>query len=155
MVNEISLIQGNVISPDKKGFYKITDKPFQISINEIPKESAVYIFAFNDDSFQKKFVIPSAIKNVTFFLPGTGMAVEINKKDGSIPLFICSKYSHNHVTEDRRSIKGNGALINISGIYEADKKIEGHMELYLIIFVDKNKNDIIDDGESAFLKIKL
>jgi hypothetical protein len=151
----ITVTQNKAVLQNNGGFYKIANSPFEISLQGIDAENPVYIVAGFDDSFQKSLKVPSMMKDVSYFLPGTGMAIEINKKDRSIPLLMCGKYSHNHVTEDRRTRQGNDITIKISGIYEIEKKISGSKEIHLIIFADKNKNESVDKDEIAFIKLKI
>jgi hypothetical protein len=154
LANSIKISQKNINLDNKNSYYKITNTPFDIIINGIGKNDAVYIYTRHNDDFKNDIKIPSPVTGISFFLPGTGMAVKA-EGNGMIPLYICSKYSHNHITEDRRIRKGNDIVIKITGIYEVYDSNKVKDKIFMAVFSDKNNNQIIEKGEIAYINFQI
>lgn len=132
--------------------FKLKNSSFEIHLRDISSDNQVYIFISYDDGFGKKIKVPCDMKDVSFLLPGTGMAITVDR-DNSIPLLLCSKYSHNHITEDRRKQNGKDIIIKVNGIYDVDKYAKGILNT--IIFVDRNRNNRIEKDEINIFKINI
>jgi hypothetical protein len=131
-------------------------RPFTLRLPKRPHSLGIHLTAWTDDSI---FVVKEGNPERTpFFSPGTGMA---DTEYGSGSLGLTNK-AHNYFAGDRIASASNiddGAFVSTisEGTPETKRTplTHWHRDLFLVAWIDKNKNNLIDRGEYEYLRLDL
>lgn len=133
---------------DKITELNLPKKGFRIIAPPIGNETAIQVCAMND----KRPIVDITLNKNTCFTPGSGMAMpETSPPSYYIPLIISDGTSHNYYSSDRRVLDDTKITININEIMPLHGATLA--ETYLMIYVDKNKDRVINIGELWFAKV--
>jgi hypothetical protein len=146
---DIQIKQDNKFINEYNGFYTITDKIFDIIINDVG-DKIIHIFAYHNDEMFRKYQYPEKSENTVMFHPATAL---INSADENmeVVLNINREMQHNAITPEKRINNNGSAIIKVKGVSDIDKNFNG--VLYLTIFIDFNNNKIIEENEIKNIKI--
>jgi hypothetical protein len=132
-------------------FYTIEDRKFNILVNNV-NDKTICIFAYHSEEMFTKYSYPVKCENTVIFHPATALIDSANANK-EITLTINREMQHNVITPEKRTNSNGTAVIKIKDIADTDDKFNGM--LYLTIFVDFNKNDIIENNEIKNIYIKI
>jgi hypothetical protein len=125
------------------GFYTIEDQKFNILIRNADNKT-IHIFAYHSGEMFKKYVYPVKCENTVIFHPATALITGADENK-EITLTINREMQYNVITTEKRIDNNGTALIKIKDIADTDDKFNGM--LYLTIYIDFNKNGIIEENE--------
>lgn len=128
-------------------------KPFQMRVPKLPREVAVQVCGWIDDSI---FILEQGRKaeDIPFLQPGTGMA---DTAAGSGSLVITNE-AQNYYAERRiasLSSEQDGVYVSsVSYPYWIDASVpplQPTTDVYLVVNIDLNKDDVVDHDEYEYL----
>lgn len=125
-------------------------KPFMLRFPKRTEEDVVQICMWADDSVFWDARVGLAAEEISFFAPGTGIA----GADHPIPILYLDKEAHNYFIDER--------LVNYSAsqhgipVSEFAKDgieypvLEQQGSLYMVVFMDLDKDGVLDDHEVEY-----
>lgn len=170
--NDIRLFQGDRSYTIIKDFdsLKIAKKPFSIRYFERKYKAkkgkfyAAQIAVLNKPGDLALLHTGQAFGNIPYFAPGTGMAAGKNGYGGTV--FI-SNSGHHYLTYTGKKDRRVDLIRSEKNLFELDWKIatafyeENEIPLselklsclYFVVLMDRNLNEIIDEGELKIIKL--
>lgn len=128
-------------------------RTFQLRVPEFSYGNAMQICIWTDDSIFQSVKIGSSTKSSRCFAPGTGMAA--SNKPGD--MLILKKTAHNYITEERLEYlsKGlRGVTVEKLNFNRKEYSItKQKFPIYMVVFIDLNKDKIINDHEIDFFTL--
>ena len=131
----------------KKSTINLKDYNFDICIDNITTEDDVCLFAFYNDEYMNKYKLPINKDDTDIFCPGSGLAENDLDAEKGYSLSINKPFTFHYLHAPRRINKENSCVIPVREI--TDPTGEFADKIYFSIFVDYNKNGIIEEQEYA------
>lgn len=150
----VRIVQNGSELEARGGIIEIRHKPFEIVVSGVDEEDNIAVFASPRDRMLARYRLPVSTSDTLMFAPGTGIAMPPNE-DRRFFLRINRDMSQNYFSGDRRIHTGNQAVIQIKGIIDPYDQFAGKDTAYLTLFVDFNRNRMIEEDEVAELVLKL
>ncbi|MFC1884799.1 hypothetical protein ACFL2O_08515 [Thermodesulfobacteriota bacterium] len=135
----------------------LADEPFSILLPNDNEYRAIQICASLDNRIYNQLAKSKKLQTVPCFRTGTGMAPSPKGSKRGWFLRIRKGKSHNYYPESRTVNGRKYRLIRIAGMnYSKNKdKMKDGSPVYMIIFIDKNNNRVVDRNEYEFFTIKI
>src|SRR5262245_4748296 len=93
---------------------------------------------------------------VPCYRPGTGMATSARGEDPrQMRLFLSDGEGHNYYHTDRRVDRAGYSDIHVTGVTGTTGEPVTSGTIYAIVFVDHNRNGVVDESEYELLEITL
>jgi hypothetical protein len=150
----VRIVQNGSELDARDGLIQIRRKPFEIVVSGVDEEDNIAIFASPRDRILDRYRLPVSTSDTVMFAPGTGIAMPPNE-DRRFFLRINREMSQNYFSRDRRINTGERAVLQIKGITDPYEQFAGGDTVYLTLFVDFNKDRMIEEHELANLVLKL
>jgi hypothetical protein len=130
----------------------LSREPFEIKVPRLPDNPPVLIAAWKSDGIfsQLKEGEKLDIEATSFFNPYKAMA---DTPAGSATLMLDEDAHYVYDDERLKSISESQSTIFISSVLDGDERSikDQKDDLYLVVFRDLNKNEIVENGEYEFL----
>jgi hypothetical protein len=150
----ISIRQNDKEVIASNGMFNITGMPFEIIFDNVNLDDNIAIFAYHSDEMFNRYDYPIITDETVMFAPGTGLAMEVDENK-SFFLRINTEMTQNYISSDRRINNTNQAVLRIKGFADTLNRFQEHKIAYLSIYIDYNKNGIIDLNEIKNIIIKV
>ncbi|PCJ30201.1 MAG: hypothetical protein COA90_10055 [Gammaproteobacteria bacterium] len=140
-------IKQSDINADGRTIIKLGKRPFLLSLPRHSDNDVFQVCIWTDDSIFKKVQAGLATEDVSFYSPGSGMA---GGKTPYSTVFL-DDIAHNYLYSDRivrLETNRHGLAISTLGLNRKEYSIsQQDGPLYAVIFIDINKNKVIDKNE--------
>lgn len=150
----ISISQNGEEVLARDGIFQIINKPFEVIIDNVSLKDNIAIFAYHSDEMFNRYDYPIRTADTVMFAPGTSLAMSV-EKNISFFLRINEEYTQNYFPSDRRINHENQTILRIKGFADTLNRFQKRHIAYLSIFIDYNKNGIIEKNEISNIIIKV
>ena len=126
---------------------------FDICIDNIIPDDAVYLFAYYNTDFMNKYQFPVNKDETEIFCTGSALAEYDLDPGKGYSLSINEPFTFHYVYKTRRINKSNSCIIPVRKLTDPTGKFAG--KICFSFFVDYNNNNIIEENEYAAFEISL
>lgn len=123
----------------------LNDCAFDIFVDKITTDEAVYLFAYHNEDFMNKYQLPIKTDETEMFCPGSGLAESVLDPEKGYSLSINNPSTFHYLHEPRRLNNENSCVIPVRKITDPTGKFSG--KIYFSLFVDYNNDSVIDENE--------
>jgi hypothetical protein len=145
----VSIEQNKRIINSSENNFLIDDDKFNIIVTNANRHM-IQIFVYHNDQMFSRYNYPVKCEDTVIFHPATILA-NANDHNNEVKLYINREMQVNAITAEERFYEGDKSIIKIKDIADSDNKFNG--TLYLMIFIDYNKNGIIESNEIGNITI--
>lgn len=150
----ILIRQNNTIPMFYNGMFHLDNMPFELIMGNIRSKDNIEIFVYDTPEMFYRYSWPERVQDTVMFAPGTGMAMAVDS-DKSFSLSINREKTKHYISVDRRTSQGNKAILRVNGFNYNLGRGAGTEVFYISIFVDGNKNEIVEKKEVAHFIVSM
>ena len=150
--NSFHIIQNAIYIHQNDKNYLIRNIGFEIIFDGLDDNDSVHILANIDERIHRKYIYP-IIQEMIF---GIGAAYAAYMDPSKQVLYVAgiNNPSHNYFNNDRIGVNfNNRKQISFNEIV-FDNTISSKI-IYMIIYIDKNKNNMIEQNEIAYITLEI